>query len=162
MGDQCERQVHRRRGLTVQASAESDGTLDEYVKESYNTYDLIVIKPILTATIKVKKEDGKGNPLAGAEFTMTGTNVGAGGPYTATSDANGIATFTGVKAGSYDITETKAPFGYRLDTTPKPIDVDANGKATISVEGGNQFQEYDAAHMYVFENEQYKATFYVT
>lgn len=95
---------------------------------------------LLTLTLKnsriyggltIEKTDGKdGSGLAGAEFTITGSDgipltfIKKGGRYEAATgegassniatDANGTAYITGLKFGNYAVTETKAPEGYVL------------------------------------------------
>ena len=95
---------------------------------------------LLTLTLKnsriyggltIEKTDGKdGSALAGAEFTITGSDgtpltfiknngryeaaAGEGASSTIATDANGKAHITGLKFGNYAVTETKAPEGYVL------------------------------------------------
>ena len=95
---------------------------------------------LLTLTLKnsriyggftIEKTDGKdGSALAGAEFTITGSDgipltfikkggryeaaTGEGASSTIATDANGKAHITGLKFGNYTVTETKAPEGYVL------------------------------------------------
>lgn len=95
---------------------------------------------LLTLTLKnsriyggltIEKTDGKdGGALAGAEFTITGSDgtpltfiknngryeaaAGEGASSTIATDANGKAYITGLKFGNYAVTETKAPEGYVL------------------------------------------------
>lgn len=95
---------------------------------------------LLTLTLKnsriyggltIEKTDGKdGGALAGAEFTVAGSNgtpltfiknngryeaaTGEGASSTIATDANGKAYITGLKFGNYAVTETKAPEGYVL------------------------------------------------
>lgn len=95
---------------------------------------------LLTLTLKnsriyggltIEKTDGKdGGALAGAEFTITGSDgtpltfiknngryeaaAGEGASSTIATDANGKAHITGLKFGNYAVKETKAPEGYVL------------------------------------------------
>ena len=95
---------------------------------------------LLTLTLKnsriyggltIEKTDGKdGGALAGAEFTISGSDgtpltfitysgryeaaTGEGASSTIATDANGTAHITGLKFGNYAVTETKAPEGYVL------------------------------------------------
>lgn len=95
---------------------------------------------LLTLTLKnsriyggltIEKTDGKdGGALAGAEFTISGSDdtpltfiknngryeaaAGNGASGTVVTDANGKAYITGLKFGNYAVTETKAPEGYVL------------------------------------------------
>ena len=95
---------------------------------------------LLTLTLKnsriyggltIEKTDGKdGSALAGAEFTVAGSDgtpltfiknngryeaaAGNGASGTVVTDANGKAYITGLKFGNYTVKETKAPEGYVL------------------------------------------------
>ena len=46
------------------------------------------------------------------------------------TDSTGNATFKTIQAGTYTLTETKAPDGFALDTTPHTITITENGVAT--------------------------------
>jgi len=61
------------------------------------------------------------NPLQGANFTLTGN----GHTYNATSDENGYLNFTGLDAGTYQLTETSAPAGYKFSTDPIDVVISA-------------------------------------
>lgn len=67
---------------------------------------------------KVKKKDAAtGEVLSGATYQTTIN----GSPVSATTNANGIATFfTGTSGGNYSIKETNPPTGYSLNTATKP------------------------------------------
>lgn len=90
-----------------------------------------------TYEIKAKKVDantGAAITTQDAEFTLykeDGTTVIA----TATTDANGIASF-GVKlaAGTYVVKETAAPTGYNLNSTPQTVTVGTTGTVTVTIE----------------------------
>ena len=70
--------------------------------------------------LKLKKVDEKGQPLAGATFTLYGDSAHTKAVATATSDKNGIIDFTNLQynyanGGNYDVVETGAPAGYIAD-----------------------------------------------
>lgn len=88
----------------------------------------------------ILKVDPKGNPLKGAEFTVNNADgyisaKGDNGVYEYCAegtegavtqfktDDNGVLTIKGLAAGTYTVTETVAPKGYNLLTTP--VDVEA-------------------------------------
>jgi uncharacterized surface anchored protein len=76
-------------------------------------YDSITKEPLPNAEFLVKDSDG----------TVVGTSNGK-----FVTDANGIIQIPNVSAGSYIITEIKAPDGYLLDDTSQVIAVENNGK----------------------------------
>lgn len=63
------------------------------------------------------------NPLQGAEFTLTSKDGKV--TKTVTTDAKGLMKITGLDAGEYTLKETKAPAGYKLDTTAVPVKISA-------------------------------------
>jgi fimbrial isopeptide formation D2 family protein/LPXTG-motif cell wall-anchored protein len=63
------------------------------------------------------------NPLSDAEFTLTSKDGKV--TKTVTTDANGLMKITGLDAGEYVLKETKAPAGYKLDTTAVPVKISA-------------------------------------
>jgi hypothetical protein len=104
--------------------------------------------------IKIVKTDGKGSPLGGAVFSITGPNnfstsvtTASSGTGVGTACVSGLA-FSG--AGHYTVTETSAPTGYSKDPnghnasvnafgdcsgggTPVEIDVDDTPLTTLEV-----------------------------
>jgi uncharacterized surface anchored protein len=67
-------------------------------------------------TAYLQKTDAQGNPLSDAAFTIY--NDSGNAVQTATTDANGIATFAGLDTGTYTVKETKAPEGYLINDAP--------------------------------------------
>lgn len=67
------------------------------------------------------------SPLAGAEFTLTGTGPNGEGEtvLTATSDADGRIFFNNLEVGTYTLQETKAPAGYVKDNTKHTVVISA-------------------------------------
>lgn len=78
--------------------------------EKVLTNNIVYNTPVPKADIAFRKvqADDTDNALKGAEFKLTGTGYSK----TATSDANGEFTFTGLKAGTYTLEETKTPEGF--------------------------------------------------
>lgn len=77
-------------------------------------------------SITVKKVDEKENPLAGAEFTLSGPKTDK-----KTTDNNGVAEFTGLEAGKYFIIEKTAPKGYGGYDGTVTVEIKADGTATV-------------------------------
>lgn len=71
--------------------------------------------------IHIKKEDQNGQPVVGAEFTITTMDKKSGDKVVdvLTTDENGETTSKPLTFGKYAVAETKAPTGYILDDTPK-------------------------------------------
>ena len=80
----------------------------------------------------VKKTDADGNPLAGAVFSLTGTDSTVVQSFEAISGADGIATFN-VPEGNYTLAEKTAPDGY----------VKSNETYTLAVRSDNDHTALD-------------------
>lgn len=79
-------------------------------------------------TLIKKGEDNK--PLEGAIFKLLGT-----GEAEVPTDKNGEIQFSNIAPGTYTLFETKAPTGYKLSQERTTVDVDNNGR--ISISGSN-------------------------
>ena len=87
----------------------------------------VVIENQQAATLIARKIDSKtGKPIAGAVFKLETADHGLIG--TMESDANGEATFTGLTAGHYIVTETQAPPGYQISGCPSQTITVSYGK----------------------------------
>src|SRR5699024_1708209 len=75
----------------------------------------------LTGKVIINKVDEENEALEGAEFTLMGPN---GFSETKTSDNSGMIVFDNLEWGTYTLTETKAPEGYRL--LKKEITIEIN------------------------------------
>lgn len=79
----------------------------------------------------ISKVDGEGNPLADAEFTIYAKNGSI--VSTVKTDVSGTASCDGLESGTYFIRETKAPAGYKLDSSAKMIQIKENTGASLKV-----------------------------
>ena len=108
-----------------------------------NTQAIMVATPKMPDTpiedyqIVVKKVDST-NPtkgLAGATFSLT--KVGSDDPkypLTGVTGQDGTYTFRRLEAGTYQVTETKAPEGYQIDNPgPYTVTLPTNGQKTVTV-----------------------------
>ena len=97
--------------------------------------------PPMTYSIKVIKIDLSDNKtqLPGAEFklTMDGNKEFS---QTGITGSDGTYTFTGLEAGTYYVTETKAPAGYEIATTSQTVSVPFN-------DGNAEVKFYDSRHI---------------
>ena len=106
--------------------------------------------------------DDLGQPLAGAEFQLTKTDGGkthyatasgtegnykitgwtetAGDATKFVSPASGNIAVDGLKDGTYQLTETKAPAGYNLLADPIVVVIASDGKVTVGGQEANQIK----------------------
>ncbi len=96
-------------------------TVDGTFVNSVEPLQTIVNYPI---TLRVKKVDQDGRPLAGAEYALI--NEFDEQVMTAVSDRNGMLTFTRVPYGKYTLKELSAPGGYLRSKQVTEIIVDEN------------------------------------
>ena len=122
---------------------------------------------VYTYGIKVNKVDDEGQALSGAKFTLSANAngdtpigfVGSNATYCkATSDetgvteievdSNGLLTLSGLDAGTYYLTETKAPGGYNKLSAPILVEIKdlKNGIADAEPKGPNGKPEYTPAN----------------
>lgn len=80
------------------------------------------------AIYTVNKVDEQGNPLQGAEFTLSNGSE----TFTATSNQEGKANFNNILAGTYTLTETIAPVGYN-GVAPSQVEVNMDNTSTTVV-----------------------------
>ena len=108
----------------------------------------------VTYTDKTTKTQKSEKALAGAEFTLYSDDACATALSTATSDANGHISFTGLDAGTYYMKETAAPAGYTLNDTVYKIVIAATlnddgiltkYSVTTSKKDGNAWTEVGSA-----------------
>ena len=89
--------------------------------------------------ITIKKVDENGNPLAGAEFTLSGPKIDK-----KTTDNSGVAIFENLPAGDYYVSETKRPTNYGGFNGSVHIKINTSGETktitaaeNVEVEGSN-------------------------
>ena len=102
-------------------------TNTQYIHNS--AIDTTQANPVTFTVVKVDSKDPS-KKLAGATFKLLGDKQ----PEVVT-DSQGRATFSNVLPGNYDLMETKAPAGYKLDQSSKTIKITEDGK--ISAVGQN-------------------------
>ncbi len=84
-----------------------------------------------TGSLRVTKTDGAGQPLAGAKFTLSGTD---GSTQTGETDSNGIILWRNLIPGvEYTLTETQAPAGYMV-VEPQKVTVTAGQITDVTVQ----------------------------
>lgn len=105
---------------------------------------------IFTYAIALKKVNNKGVALPGAVFQFpfyvksdadttdgayiyAGTTAGEGLTNQITTPDNGVIVVKGVKSGSYEITEVKAPDGYNRLTDPVTVEAEKTGKTSTQI-----------------------------
>ncbi len=112
-----------------------------YVLDENNHKDIEITdaKPIVVtfaneemAELEITKVDqDTGETLAGA--TLRVAYDGGHDSFDVYTNASGKAVLTGLKSGTYTVTEITAPDGYILDKTPHSIKLEPGKKATISI-----------------------------
>ena len=95
------------------------------------------IKDEVKHNLSLLKVDAVNNRvLSGAQFRLTGTSdYGTPVDITATSQASGAVDFRGLEPGTYVLQEIAAPEHHELDETLYTVDIERDGKITISWNG---------------------------
>lgn len=125
-----------------------DGVKNEWVTEELKKVDADTVKK---TTVNGEEIITYTKALGGAEFELK--NDATGKVYTATSeDTTGRIHFEGLDAGTYTLTETKAPEGYSRNTTPVKVVISATynqdgtlASYTITIDG-NVTSTYTATY----------------
>ena len=110
------------RAADYTARSDFKGTINVSV-DNFKEHGRITVSKIDTTT---------GKALAGAGFDIKDHNGKV--IRSVVTDSTGISSITGLEFGSYTVTETTAPKGYKLDPDPKPVTVtpeDANGQVVV-------------------------------
>ena len=103
---------------------------DEEGNTNYVKTDSVTFTDKTTKTQKSKKALGE------AEFTLYSDDACTTELATATSDANGHISFTGLDAGTYYMKETSAPSGYTINDTVYKIVINATLDSTSGIMTG--------------------------
>ena len=113
-------------------------TVANYNKDSLtytNKYDASATKEgntvhVYTFSVDIYKVDATDEATKLKDATFSLTKEGSTTPLTATTNNDGKATFTGLKAGTYTLKETNPPKGYNLNETEYTVTINANGTVT--------------------------------
>ena len=108
--------------VTIPQTAEDKEDTVPYVTGQYGSLSFIKVDP-------------KGNPLSGAFFTLAGTATGSRKPvtFTTTSGEDGTVSFDKIPAGTYTLTESTPPEGYK-PCVPYNVTV-SYGQTTVTQNG---------------------------
>lgn len=102
------------------------------ISETDKVVTLDIINKKGDGSLVVTKKNQNDQVLAGAVFNVSNQSNQVVG--TITTDSNGQARLDNLSYGTYTLTETAAPAGYDLDTTPKTVTISETNKvATITV-----------------------------
>ncbi|WP_436903036.1 beta strand repeat-containing protein [Halovenus halobia] len=109
--------------VTVEAEGESASTQATVEADATTTADVTVELPPETGSLEVSASDQDGNALDGATVTVDGQ--------TAQTDASGVATFSGLETGTYDVTvEAEGESA----TTQATVEADSTTTTDVTVE----------------------------
>lgn len=124
------------------------------------------------ASLRVKKVDSKtGEALNGVVFVLKGkTTTGVEVDREAATFVDksgsehdnqgfGVASFTDIAAGSYELTEKEPLSGYKKVDTKWHVNVDSDGNLTMKDADGNAIDKENAYYDYIIENEPIEVKF---
>ena len=115
----------------IRITIDRDGKLTASDPEAYDeeTQTIIINDTTVSSTgLKFRKIDAEtGSPLEDAEFTLSGTgDENKGYSKTVTTGIDGIAVFENLETGTYSLSETKVPYGYKSEDGPWDVTVEYN------------------------------------
>ena len=124
------------RTIEIVENRDGQATVKETVL-NVPTIPLIPLEPSkAVGSLKVNKINGStGHLLEGAEFKLVSHVTGE--EFTATTDETGSVLFSGLALGTYELTETKAPLGFKLDSLPQEVEIvkDVIAEGDVSIPG---------------------------
>lgn len=114
-------------GSTGEAGEPGPGTSDNPIDTNADTYwgGTALINGYYRQNIILTKTGADGQPLAGAEYTLTNKN-NTNETYTATTNDAGQITWSYMAPGDYYYQETKAPDGYLVSPTKHDVVIQAS------------------------------------
>lgn len=121
--------VYNTNGVVFNYAVTAEATVPGYDSSQVNSTTFKNVKQFKPLTLAVTKTDSGGKKITGATFKLVD---GKGNPITSTVDAAGsLFTYTNLTAGSYTLTEVKAPDGYVGLKNPIAIVISDNGTVTV-------------------------------
>ncbi|WP_347836443.1 SpaA isopeptide-forming pilin-related protein, partial [Gracilibacillus sp. JCM 18860] len=90
------------------------------------------VNPLSTGAVELTKVGDAGNGLAGATFELQ-NEQGETLRNDLATDESGKLVIEDLKPGFYQLIENEAPFGYELDSTPIPFEIDFNQEEILSL-----------------------------
>lgn len=126
--DEQKQDTHQLTILYMERGAELSNCEMEFTLPSA---EFVGVKPVPKTSLQFNKKNSGGTALQGAKFTLT--KDGSGRTSTATSDENGVVTFTNLSAGTYTLTETQTPGQeYVLPQETWKVSVTTEGEITTA------------------------------
>lgn len=121
--------VYNTNGVAFNYAVTAEATVPGYDSSQVNSTTFKNVKQFKPLSLAVTKTDSGGKKITGATFKLVD---GKGNPITGTVDAAGsLFTYTNLTAGSYTLTEVKAPDGYVGLKNPIAIVISDNGTVTV-------------------------------
>ncbi|WP_195200242.1 SpaA isopeptide-forming pilin-related protein [Faecalispora jeddahensis] len=106
-----------------------------------------------TYSFSFTKQSDDGNPISGATFTLTGTNLQT---KTETSNVQGAVKFENIDPGTYTLKETAAPNGFQSLVGTVSITINVDGQLTVQPNDG--FLQYSPDPGYTVTNTRIRGT----
>ncbi len=141
--------VYNTNGVAFNYAVTAEATVPGYDSSQVNSTTFKNVKQFKPLTLAVTKTDSGGKKIAGATFKLVDEKNNA---ITGTVDSAGsLFTYTNLKAGSYTLTEVKAPDGYVV--LKNPIAIVISDKGTVTVDSQSAVVENNTIQLSV-KNQQ--------